>query len=170
MAGARLAVAVAASMAVVVNYAVAVASASQNAARENPMMSKSVVVKDYMARTLVTFKPETEVLDAVHELVEHRIAGAPVVDDAGNLVGMLSELDCLKVALHAGYHGDWGGPVSDYMSDSVETVDAEMSIIDLAQVFLDTKFRRFPVVDKNRLIGQISRRDVLRALENLAKD
>jgi CBS domain-containing protein len=82
---------------------------------------------------------------------------------------MLSELDCLKIALHAGYHGDWGGPVSDYMSDGVETVDAEMSIIDLAQVFLDTKFRRFPVMEKNRLIGQISRRDVLRALEHIAK-
>jgi CBS domain-containing protein len=170
MAGVRLAVAAAASMAVDVNYAVAMAIANQSAARENPMMIKSVVVKDYMARTLVTFKPETEVLDAIHELVEHRIAGAPVVDDAGNLVGMLSELDCLKVALHAGYHGDWGGPVSDYMSAGVKTVDAEMSIIDLAQVFLDTTYRRFPVVEKNRLIGQISRRDILRALEQLAKD
>jgi CBS domain-containing protein len=123
-----------------------------------------------MAKTLVTFKPDTDVLDAVHDLVKHRIAGAPVVDDAGNLVGMLSELDCLKVALHAGYHGDWGGPISDYMSDGVKTVDGEMSIIDLAQLFLDSKFRRFPVVERNRLIGQISRRDVLRALELLAKD
>ncbi len=134
------------------------------------MINKSVVVKDYMTKSLVTFKPDTDVLDAVHELVKNRISGAPVVDDSGNLIGMLSELDCLKVTLHAGYHGDWGGPVSDYMSDGVETVDAEMSIIDLAQVFLDSKFRRFPVVVKNRLIGQISRRDILRALEHLAKD
>jgi CBS domain-containing protein len=166
---ARLAVVAAASMAVVVNFAVAKATASRNAVRGNPMISKSIVVKDYMTRSLVTFKPETEVLDAVHELVKRRIAGAPVVDDSGSLIGMLSELDCMKIALHAGYHGDWGGPVSDYMSDGVETVDAEMSIVDLAQTFLDTKFRRFPVVDKNRLIGQISRRDVLRALEQLAK-
>ena len=134
------------------------------------MNKKSCVVKDYMARTLVTFKPDTDVLDAVHSLVKHRIAGAPVVDDAGNLIGMLSELDCMKIALHAGYHGDWGGPVSDYMSDGVETVDADMSIIDLAQVFIDSKYRRFPVMENNRLVGQISRRDVLRALEYLAKD
>ncbi len=167
MVGVRLAVVAAASM--VDGASFVVATANQSAARGIPMISKSVVVKDYMARTLVTFKPETDVLDAVHELVKHRIAGAPVVDDAGNLLGMLSELDCLKIALHAGYHGDWGGPVSEYMSDGVETVDGEMSIIDLAQVFLDTKFRRFPVVERNRLIGQISRRDVLRALENLAK-
>jgi CBS domain-containing protein len=133
------------------------------------MFKKSCVVKDYMARTLITFKADTDVLDAVHELVKNRIAGAPVVDDSGNLIGMLSELDCMKVTLHAGYHGDWGGPISDYMTHGVETVDADMSIIDLAQLFIDSNFRRFPVVDNNRLVGQISRRDVLRALEFLAR-
>lgn len=133
------------------------------------MTIKSCTVKDYMARTLVTFKPETDVLDAVHTLVQHRIAGAPVVNDEGSLLGMLSEFDCMKVALNAGYHGIWGGPVRDFMSDGVETVDADMSIIDLAQVFINKKFRRFPVVHGTRLIGQISRRDVLRALEEISK-
>jgi CBS domain-containing protein len=133
------------------------------------MSKNSALVKDYMARTIVTFKPDTDVLDAVQVLVKNRIAGAPVVDDEGNLIGMLSELDCMKIALHAGYHGDWGGPVSEYMSQGVKTVDAEMSIIDLAQQFIDTRFRRFPVLSNNRLVGQISRRDVLRALGNLAK-
>ncbi len=132
------------------------------------MPLKSCLVKDYMSRTLITFKPETNVLDAVHTLVENRIAGAPVVDDAGNLVGMLSEFDCLKVALQAGYHEMYGGPVRDYMSKEVETVNAEMSIVDLAQRFADKGYRRFPVTDRNRLVGQISRRDVLRALESLS--
>lgn len=133
------------------------------------MPLKSSLVKDYMTRTLVTFKPDMDVLDAVHELVKHRIAGAPVVDDVGSLVGVLSELDCLKIALNAGYHGNWGGPVSDFMSRDVTTVDAQMSIIDLAQQFLDSGFRRFPVMQDNRLVGQISRRDALRALEKLAQ-
>ena len=133
------------------------------------MPLKSCLVKDYMAKTLVTFKPDTNVLDAVHTLVEHRIAGAPVLDDQGSIVGMLSEFDCIKVALQAGYHGDYGGPVSDYMSRDVKTVNAEMSIVDLAQQFAEKGFRRFPVTDKNRLVGQISRRDVLRALEVLAQ-
>ena len=132
------------------------------------MNPRSGLVKDYMARTLVTFKPDTPVLDAVHILVKNRIAGAPVVDDEGNLVGMLSELDCMKVALQAGYHSAYGGPVRDYMSEGVQTVNAEMSIVDLAQVFIDKKYRRFPVTDNNRLVGQISRRDVLRALEVIA--
>lgn len=130
-------------------------------------MLRSGTVKDYMARTLVTFTPDMDVLEAVFTLVERRIAGAPVVDETGNLIGVLSELDCLRVTLNAGYHGQWGGPVSDFMSTEVVTVDAEMSIIDLAQKFIDTRFRRFPVMEGNRLVGQISRRDVLKALEKL---
>ena len=132
------------------------------------MNLKSCLVRDYMAGSIVSFKPETDVLDAIHELVRHRIAGAPVVNDQGELVGMLSELDCLKVSLNAGYYGDWGGPVSDFMTPDVETVDADMNIVDLAQKFVDRGFRRFPVLRNNRLVGQISRRDVLRALTTLA--
>jgi len=133
------------------------------------MTKKSASVKDYMSGKLITFHPETDVLDAIHQLVNHSIAGAPVTNNRGELVGMLSEIDCMKIALHAGYHGHWGGPVSEYMTANIETVDADMSIIDLAQHFLDTKFRRFPVVKDHRLVGQISRRDVLRALAEIAK-
>jgi len=133
------------------------------------MNLKSCLVRDYMAGRLVTFLPDTDVLDAIQTLVKHRISGAPVVNQQGELVGMLSELDCTKVALDAGYYGDSGGPVSEFMSTPVETVDAEMNIIDLAKKFQDTGFRRFPVLEGNRLIGQISRRDVLRALGELAQ-
>lgn len=132
------------------------------------MSTKSALVRDYMARRLVTFKPDMDVLDAIQELVQHRIAGAPVVNDQGELIGMLSETDCLQVALNAGYYGDWGGPVADFMTPDVETVDADMNIVDLAQRFLDSGFRRFPVIRNNRLVGQISRGDVLRALGQLA--
>ncbi|MEQ9563027.1 MAG: CBS domain-containing protein, partial [Woeseiaceae bacterium] len=86
----------------------------------------------------------------------------------GELVGMLSELDCMKIALSAGYFSHRGGPVSEYMSKGVETIDAEMSIIDLAQKFQNSSYRRFPVMKNNRLVGQISRRDVLRALLQIA--
>ncbi|MDJ0814246.1 MAG: CBS domain-containing protein [Woeseiaceae bacterium] len=132
------------------------------------MSLKSSLVRDYMAGQLITFKPDMEIMDAIHELVQQRVAGAPVVDDKGDLVGMLSELDCMKVALNAGYYGDWGGPVADYMTTAVESVDSEMNIVDLAQKFLDSGYRRFPVLRNNRLVGQISRRDALRALSELA--
>ena len=132
------------------------------------MKSKSALVRDYMAKHLVSFSPDMDVLDAIHQLVQHGIAGAPVVNENGDLVGMLSELDCLKVALNAGYYSQRGGPVAEFMSAGTETVDAEMSIVDLAQKFLDSQFRRFPVMKDNRLVGQISRRDVLRALQVLS--
>lgn len=133
------------------------------------MTLKSAVVKDYMTQSLVTFTRHMDVLDAVYELVTHRIGGAPVVDEAGNLIGVLSEYDCLQVTLNATYYGERGGPVENFMQPEVVTVDAEMSIVDLAQKFIDTRYRRYPVMEGNRLVGQISRRDVLRALETLSE-
>ena len=132
------------------------------------MPIRSLKVKDYMSGKLVSFTPETDVLDAIHQLVQRRIAGAPVVDTHGTLVGMLSEFDCLNVVLKAAYHGEPGGPVGDLMTKDVKTVDANMSIIDLAQLFMESGFRRYPVMKDNMLVGQISRKDVLRALEKLS--
>lgn len=131
-------------------------------------MLKTIKVSDYMAASLITFKPEMEMRKAVSYLVENRISGAPVVDDHGNLVGMLSEQDCMKVALNAGYYNDFGGMVKDYMNPTVTTIDADTSILKLAQLFIDSPFRRYPVVQNNRLVGQISRRDVLRALKSIS--
>lgn len=131
-------------------------------------MLRSIKVSDYMAASLVTFNPETEMRMAISQLVEKRISGAPVVDDHGNLVGILSEQDCMKVALSAGYHDDYAGQVKDYMSKKVTTIDADTSILTLAQMFIDSPFRRYPVMQNNRLVGQVSRRDVLRALEAIS--
>lgn len=128
-------------------------------------MLHSVSVRDYMAASLVTFTAETDVLHAIHLLIEKGISGAPVVDNLGNIVGILSEKDCLKVALEASYHGQYGGRVADYMSPHVITVDADSSILEVAKMFLDAPYKRYPVVSDNRLVGQISRRDVLKAFE-----
>jgi len=130
-------------------------------------MNKSVSAKDFMATNLVTFHPDMDIMEAVRLLLQHRISGAPVVDLLGNLVGMLSEKDCLKVALDAGYHGDWGGRVDEYMNPEVQTIDADTSILDVARSFIEGRYRRYPVMKENRLVGQISRRDVLRALQTL---
>jgi len=132
------------------------------------MPIKPVQVKDYMSGKLVTFKPDTDALDAIHELVHHRIAGAPVIDDHGTLVGMLSEYDCLGVVLKAAYHEQPGGPISELMTTDVDTVDASMNIIDLAELFIASGYRRYPVTKDNMLVGQISRRDVLRALNEIS--
>lgn len=130
-------------------------------------MLQSLSVKDYMTANLVTFSPDTDVLVAIQELLEHGISGAPVVDSHGNMVGMLSEKDCLKVALNAGYNEYMGGTISEFMTPSVTTVEAEASVLEVAKRFVDTPFKRFPVVHDNRLVGQISRRDVLKAIQAL---
>jgi len=131
------------------------------------MQLRSVKAGDYMTASLVTFSPDMEILRAIALLVEKRISGAPVVDEHGNLVGVLSEQDCMRVALNAGYHEEYGGRVSEFMSTEVETVDAETSILELAEKFVNARYRRYPVLEDNRLVGQISRRDVLRALQAL---
>lgn len=130
-------------------------------------MKKTITVREFMAANLVTFTPDMEILRAIHALVEKRISGATVVDERGNVVGMLSEQDCIKVALHAGYHEELGGRVSEYMSTEVKTIDVDTSILEVAELFLNAPYRRYPVMDNNRLVGQISRRDVLRAMGKL---
>ncbi len=128
-------------------------------------MLESVKVKEYMGRSKITFNPDMDVLRAIHILIEQRVSGAPVVDDHGNLVGFLSEKDCMKVALNAGYHGESGGRVAEFMTERVKTIDVETPIIEVAEFFLNSNLRRYPVVEENRLVGAISRRDVLMALE-----
>ena len=125
-------------------------------------MPRSAKVKDYMAASLVTFTPEMEIMDAIDTLVQHRISGAPVVDGHGNLVGVLSEQDCMKVALHSGYYGDPGGRVAEYMSTDIRTVDADTSIVELARTFLTAPYRRYPVLEDERLVGQLGRGEVHR--------
>lgn len=124
-------------------------------------------VRDYMATNLVTFKRDTEVLTAIHQLLKHRISGAPVVDESGKLLGMLSEKDCLKVAVVAGHEGVSAGLVGDYMTRDPETVEADDPLLDIANRFVDAPFKRFPVLEDGQLVGQISRADVLRAIDEL---
>ena len=120
-----------------------------------------------MSKELVTFTPDTDIHRAIKVLLEKRISGAPVVDERGDLVGILSKKDCLKVAFSTSYHKEPGGPVSGYMSRDVETVEAGADIVEVAEKFVKGPYRRFPVVESGRLVGQLSRHDILRAIEQL---
>lgn len=132
-------------------------------------MLKSVLIKEFMATNPSTFRPDMEISEAIKFLNTHSYSGAPVVDDRGNLVGILSEKDCLKVAVQSTYYEDWvGGTVSEYMSTEVETVADTAGVVDLAEMFLKTSFKRYPVLNEaGDLVGQISRSDILRALGKL---
>ena len=124
----------------------------------------SLDVRDYMATELVTLDPEQDLLAAADMLLEHNISGAPVVDGDGRIVGILTERDCLQAALQAEYYGTRGGLVRDFMSVGVESVAPDESILKVASMFVKGSYNRYPVVDDGRLLGQISRLDVMRAL------
>ena len=125
---------------------------------------KEMRVRDFMLTKPVVFTPEMDLLDAVRILVDRRVSGAPVVDERGNLVGILTERDFLRATVVAGYHGEGGGRVGDYMSSPVQAVNAEDSLLDVAARFVEAKHRSFPVMEDNRVVGLVTRRDVLRVV------
>lgn len=127
-------------------------------------MNNLPLVRDIMAKELITLPPEMEINRAMTILLDARISGAPVVDAKGDLVGVLSKKDCLKAALNASFFQEWGGAVSDYMSAKVEVLDPDMDLVKAAETFLGSQYRRFPVVKDGRLVGQVSRCDILRGL------
>lgn len=123
-----------------------------------------MLVRDYMTRQVITLSPETEVLKALLVLAENDISGAPVVDAGGAVIGMLTEKDCLKSALEATYHSEFGGLVSDYMSADVASVEPDDGVVDVAGRFIAHPYHRYPVSEDGTLVGIISRRDVIKAL------
>lgn len=127
---------------------------------------KSVKVRDYMATRLVTFNQHDNVTAAMQVLLKHKISGGPVVDESGNLVGVLSEVDLMEVVIQDSYYDESTGIVADYMKKEVDTVSADMDIYALAERFHKEHRRRYPVVHNGQLVGQISRRDVLRAAQD----
>ena len=124
---------------------------------------KSLKVRDYMSTRLLTFNAKITVAEAVGKLLEHLISGAPVLDEEGNLLGILSEVDLIRVFLQDSYYNEAIGIASDFMQHPVESVDPNMDIVSLAEQFLSQHRRRYPVVKDGVLLGQISCRDVLRA-------
>lgn len=127
--------------------------------------TEKITVADYMTRNLVTFKPEQSVMDVMHLLIKHHISGGPVVNEKNELVGIISEGDCMKQVSESRYynHPIEDKKVEDHMIKNVDTIDGGMNVFDAAQKFLESHHRRFPIIEKGKLAGQISQRDVLKA-------
>ncbi len=131
-------------------------------------MHNFIPVTKYMTKKPITFRPDQSIHDVIRVLVRKKISGAPVVNPQGELVGMISEKDCLKVMVDSVYHNLPAGKVSEYMSHTVTSISHEKSIVEVASAFLKVSFKRFPVVDRDgKLVGQISRSDVLRAVKDM---
>lgn len=126
-------------------------------------------VTDFMATKLITFRPETDIREAIRTMLKKKISGAPVLNDKEELIGMLSEVDCLKLLVNGPYD-ETPSPkdkVGDYMTSVVCTIQSDRTIMDAAYEFVHSGKKRLPVLEKGRLVGQISRVDVLEAIEKM---
>lgn len=118
-----------------------------------------------MSRSLTTFRPEQSVLEVMNTLIKKKISGGPVVNEKNELVGIISEGDCMKQISSSRYHNHpmQDAKVQDHMIKEVETIDGNMNLFDAADKFLTAKRRRFPIVEEGKLVGLISQKDVLKA-------
>ena len=129
----------------------------------------TVLVKDIMTTNLVLFTVEQSIHEVMNSFIKNKISGGPVVDDRGKLIGVISEADCMKEISDSRY---FNMPILDksvghFMTKEVETLPASMTLFDAASRFHETSRRRFPVLDNNKLVGQISRKDIVIAAINL---
>jgi CBS domain-containing protein len=128
------------------------------------MSSQTLFIKDYMTKKVITVAPDMNIMEAISILIKNDISGAPVIDASGKLVGILTERDCLDVVIQVGYFEDFAGPVSKFMTTEVKVTHPDDDLLDIAQTFVQSTFRRFPVLDNEKLVGLISRRDLVRAI------
>lgn len=124
-----------------------------------------ILVKNYMTTKLITFKRKQNVVEVMQLLLDNQISGAPVVNKNNELLGLISEGDCMKQISESRYYNI---PMADatvekFMVTDVETITDDLSIFDVANKFYKTHRKRFPVIKDGKLIGQISRRDILKA-------
>lgn len=122
------------------------------------------VVRDFMDTVVPTVRPDMPILEAVDFLLSNHVTGAPVVNADGTLLGMLTEKDCLRL-LSTGVDGDLPtGTVKDFMTTKTDSVAPDMNVYFVAGLFLGANYRRFPVVEKGKLVGAITRFDILKSI------
>lgn len=124
----------------------------------------------YMSTELIVFYEEQTIHEAINCMLSNKISGAPVLNEQGDLVGIISEKDCLRVLIDEAYHNNPLNDrlVKDYMSKEVMTIPLQADIVNVAKAFINSHFRRYPVVDnQGKLVGQISRKDILKVTQKL---
>jgi len=126
-------------------------------------------IREYMDTVVPTLSPETGIMTAVDFLLRHRVTGAPVIDADEKLIGIITETDLLGLVTE-GVHGEppVQATVAEYMTTDVITVSPTVDIYYIAGIFLTNKFRRLPVVDNGRIVGAITRFDLLRVIRSLS--
>jgi CBS domain-containing protein len=146
-------------------------------------------VKDVMTTNVLTVREDTSFKDTVELLVEHRVSGVPVVDGDGAIVGLVTEADLVSKEAFDLRHrrplaavaeiltgtNRWSGKAAgltagQVMSDRVVTVTPGEDVRYVARRMLELGVKRFPVVDDDRLVGIVSRQDLLRIFHRADAD
>jgi len=117
-----------------------------------------------MMKVPVTVTPDMEVCEAVTILLKHGISAVPVVKEGPELVGILTQRDCLEAFVNEEYFDSPTALVRDLMSTDVVMVDPNASILQAAELFSQHNFHILPVTADEGLVGQISRTDIIRAI------
>lgn len=126
------------------------------------MIHSATIARDVMTSNLVTLSPNCEVFSAIDVLLKNRISGAPVVNAVGEFLGIFSERSCMEVIVNALYDGLPDAGLMPFVDREPPTISPETDLLTICQTFVDQATRRLPVLDGKRLVGQISRRDVMR--------
>jgi len=134
-------------------------------------MLKSLELKDVMIRQPITVPPNITVFEAAQIIMENKITGVIVVDNEQNLVGILSELDCLKVTLAGAYNDDEFSTalVEDVMTKKVVVQNPNDDIVDVATSMLEHRHRRRPVVENSKVVGQVTCRQILKVITEASR-
>ncbi|HAB55704.1 MAG TPA: CBS domain-containing protein [Cellvibrionales bacterium] len=127
---------------------------------------KTKRVRDFMAKHYTTVSPEQSLATAVRTLLEYHQSAAPVVNAKQELVGLLSEADCMRTTLLEGYFNEGVALVKDQMTAATETVSPDEELSSVSEMFLKHCRRMMPVVEAGVLVGIVSRKDILKALIN----
>ena len=133
-------------------------------------MLQSVSLRDYIITNPVKVRPDDNVLEAMRSIIDNKISGVCVVDAEDNLVGILSEMDCLRAVLGASYNNTGIGRVEEHMTkENLLVAHPDENILDAAQDMLRKGNRRRPVLENGRLLGQITCRQLLSAVKKFQK-
>jgi CBS-domain-containing membrane protein len=145
--------------------------------------------KDVMTRDVVSIGPDATVLQAARLMLQHRISGLPVIDNAGALVGVLSEGDFLRRQetkterrrsrwleflmgpgkIAAEYTHTHGSKVSEVMTDTVQTVAEDTALEDIVELMERHRIKRLPVVRGRKVVGIVTRSNLMHAMVSLAR-
>ncbi len=126
------------------------------------MAIAAILAREIMTQDLVTLSPDMDVFAAIDVLLKKRISGAPVVDFDGSFLGVFSESSCMRVIVNAAYENLPDAGLLAFVDRQPPVIAPETDLLTICQTFLDQATRRLPVLECGRLLGQISRRDVMR--------